>query len=234
MTFGQPLCIDRVVWESRPPEQTCCICAELRDGRMPLEIEKAYGRQARICVETNEYVALPSVSPLSGGHMLIFPKEHVSALCRLGSDSRSALLQLVPDIAFTICDTGTAPLFFEHGVADDSLGACGITHAHLHIVPLAPHVIEKVCRRAARRFPPTTRGTLEDVYEKATAPSYLLLGKQLHDMQLSVADSIPSQFIRRLIATELGRQQWDWRLLSRRQCFVETLRMFDNARLAAA
>jgi serine/threonine protein kinase len=57
----------------------CCLCEEISSGAFPRQYQEVYPVNSRICLNTGEFVALPTLSPLSPGHVLILPQNHVTS-----------------------------------------------------------------------------------------------------------------------------------------------------------
>ena len=47
-------------------------------------------------------------------------------------------------------------------------------------------------------------------------------GRSLTDLRITFAESIPSQYMRRIVSEALGQNEWDWRSLDRKREFLET------------
>ncbi|HWD92255.1 MAG TPA: HIT domain-containing protein [Verrucomicrobiae bacterium] len=191
----------------------CSICGEIRSRSFSEELQRVYGVGCRICAETEDFIALPTVSPLVTGHMLIFPKRHVPSLTVLPPDHIRTLTELATHIVSLVSSETSAGYVFEHGVLEDGNGSCGITHAHLHIIPLQFEIATEVTRQASLSFPPQRVDSLESVLSRHPQPEspYLLFGESLSAIRFTAAPSIPSQLMRRLIATQIGKLDWNWR-----------------------
>ena len=117
---------------------------------------------------------------------------------------------------------------FEHGVTSGGV-ACGIDHAHLHVLPHPPEIVESVERQTEVDFPTHRRGSLIDAISIRALErdqSYLLHGSNIGSIQISFSDQIPSQYMRRLVAVTRRRPDWDWKLLSGRAEFLSTREAF--------
>ncbi|MBZ5610322.1 MAG: HIT domain-containing protein [Acidobacteriia bacterium] len=131
----------------------CCICAEIVTGEFPLNYRHAYPIDSRICLETKDFVVFPSVSPMSGGHVLLLPRVHVTRLADL-PDGQCQQLRLCVDQATDRLRErfGQTCYLFEHGVATGGT-ACGIDHAHLHLLPLATNIAYSIEAQVEADFP---------------------------------------------------------------------------------
>jgi diadenosine tetraphosphate (Ap4A) HIT family hydrolase len=151
---------------------------------------------------------MPSLGALARGHTLLIPQEHHTAFALLPGDMRRRTEHLLDRFEASFKRSGRGMIWFEHGSADDgSSGGCGITHAHIHMVPVDAH---------------WARPPLPDVVAWSTIAQerwldsvpgpgdYLAVG---HQRSVSVAkvSRVESQLLRRWLAASLGAESWDWR-----------------------
>jgi diadenosine tetraphosphate (Ap4A) HIT family hydrolase len=210
----------------------CCLCEEISSKAFPDQYRSTYPIGSRICHETGEFVILPTLSPLRAGHILILPRRHVTNLAALPSTERQALLACAKSAEKRLSDRfGSELYFFEHGVTGAGL-ACGIDHAHLHILPLSAATADVVESHIEADFPyQYASGLIEGLSfaNQVEATSYLLRGTNLDSVRMSLRESIPSQYMRRLIVEAEGRNEWDWKMLGGRADFLSTCTVFDHA-----
>jgi len=57
----------------------CCFCNEFDSGIMPELFVIKSGLRTRIVTQDSDFVAIPSISPIALGHMLLVPRAHVTA-----------------------------------------------------------------------------------------------------------------------------------------------------------
>lgn len=204
----------------------CEICAEMQTGRMPQRLTSTYGTPSRVIARSSNFIAVPSISPLCAGHVLIFPYEHSRSMREVPSH-HDELLQLVETVGNLIEKLFGPPLLFEHGVAPDAVGGCGIDHAHLHIAPVPQEHDLRIFSslRAAYRL----HGPAELRMALAQPPeTYIMIGRFRGPTWFTDASTIPSQLLRKLISTELGGSTWDWRAFSNVDEFQATLTACTN------
>ncbi len=208
---------------------SCCICDEIDSGKFPSDYYRQYPIQNRLCYESEYFVLFPSVSPLVSGHVLIFPKKHITCLFSLRPSIRDQLVAVVQDVNKHVRYHFGSTYVFEHGVVDGKATGCGINHAHLHIVPLPDRIIEKIGEQVKRKHPPIRSGSLEELlYQNNIYSSYLLFGKGPDNMSLSFSENIASQYMRQTISKEIGDDTWDWKALFGWENFNTTLMSFTN------
>jgi ATP adenylyltransferase len=210
----------------------CHLCAEVQSRLFPKQYSAAYGVESRICYETEDLFVVPSVSPLSSGHVLILPREHLTRLSDLPEASLRELYDCVDFVERRLSVRfGSSLYFFEHGVKRGQM-ACGIDHAHLHVVNLPGHIIATVERDVSHRFPSDADGTLHEVLRAGASrrnESYLVHGQAVGSLCIAFNEHVPSQYVRRRIAKASGRSDWDWKLVYGRPEFLDTCDAFNFA-----
>jgi hypothetical protein len=101
------------------------------------------------------------------------------------------------------------PVFFEHGMvcSTNRVGAC-VDHAHLHGVPLR----SDITRRLKASHELVQIEGLHDLRgQRRLNQSYLYFENQRQENFIIRDASVPSQYLRRVIADELGLSDlWDW------------------------
>jgi diadenosine tetraphosphate (Ap4A) HIT family hydrolase len=205
--------------------QNCCLCEEISSKAFPKQYQGAYPVTTRICVDTGEFVALPTLSPLFAGHILVLPYRHVSNLAALPLTSRLELLVCAQFVSKRLIEHFGAKLyFFEHGVSVSGM-ACGVDHAHLHIMPLSSNSERLVESQIETDYPAhdcADLGQILSLANQVQPAAYLLHGSALDSLRISFQDHIPSQYMRRLITDIDKRVEWDWKSLSGREEFFST------------
>jgi diadenosine tetraphosphate (Ap4A) HIT family hydrolase len=201
----------------------CCICNEIRMNEFPLIYQQYYAIKKRICRETENFISFPSISPIVAGHMLIFPKAHIPNMISIVPGIYDELFELIDSISKHLSRYFDVPFIFEHGITRFKGNACGINHAHIHLVPLKKDTIVKVCDRIMEIYPINIRGELHSINQKADREMpYLLYGDSINQINLIHNQDIPSQFMRRIILEEIGEKEWDWKKLSNWDAFKTT------------
>ena len=204
--------------------ETCCICEEIRTGKMAENLIKRYGFENRLFEEHPEFIVIPSISPLSEGHMLVFPKHHVQSMSQVPLEVREPLVTILNGLWRRLTKRYGDSYVFEHGVVNSDQMACGIDHAHIHVVPVAESHLTRVHTRIASGFPSIICGTVSQVlFEHKHDCPYLMYGNDLSSVHLSPSHQIPSQYVRKLIAEELESGTWDWKELSGVSEFQQSL-----------
>jgi diadenosine tetraphosphate (Ap4A) HIT family hydrolase len=175
-------------------------------------------------IERNElFAVLPSVSPLSVGHIMLVPNRHVRGVSQLASDERLELIAAASTYASQLRRHSEAVAVFEHGIGADLQGGCGIDHAHVHLVPSTRRNIAEARTQILLDYDEASRYELTSFLDSTpSADSYLWFGGSDGPVTAVRCDSIPSQYLRRTLA-ELTESAWDWHRLSGWPEFEATL-----------
>lgn len=184
---------------------TCAFCDEVEQRSCSLLSPP----RNRFLYETPEFMVFPTLGCFVEGYLLICPKQHVSSIANLSTGSFTGLAQLASRVKEIVAAAYGEPIVFEHGMSGCGridAGGC-IEHAHLHVVP-GTIDIEKLLAEYSRP---------EEIPWSSVAQfagtSYILGQSYGGKTWVSaVRDVLPSQYMRRLVARELGVFEfWDWR-----------------------
>lgn len=203
----------------------CRFCQRLSDS-------DSWREDWTVVAETEHLVAVPSVGPLVLGWLLILPKGHhlnFADAVRMNPCIEQELEKLATDWE----DLFGSLTWFEHGPRDvGSDVGCSIDHAHLHLVPLgelnlihaARNQLEGLHFKAVRGL-----GDTRSAVDRGYSYLYVKLSDGTH--WLAESNRIPSQSLRRVIATEQGRgEEWDWKQFPRDDLLRETINQATSLR----
>ena len=120
-------------------------------------------------------------------------------------------IDFVSDIHRRMADLYGPIAWFEHGIGKGQQGGCGVSHAHLHLLPLARREVEECVERISRDFALEAFGRLDRFLACTPSDSsYIALGTR--DLAWGFyTEDVPSQFVRRAIAQVVGSNAFDWR-----------------------
>jgi diadenosine tetraphosphate (Ap4A) HIT family hydrolase len=204
---------------------SCCLCEEISSGEFPTQYRAVYPIESRLGRMGDDFVVLPTLSPLNPGHILILPTWHVGSLADLPESMWQTLLKSVRSAVAQVAEKFSTPFyFFEHGARTVG-NSCGIDHAHLHVLPLSAEVAAAVESRVQVDFPTRERAGFIDVLSLAAScvgRPYLLHGANLGSIHIAFDERIPSQYMRQVVANLQGAPSWDWKQLSGRDQFLST------------
>ncbi len=202
----------------------CCICEEITSGQPANEITRRYRIKSRIVRTYQDFVVVPSVSPLAEGHLLVFPKQHVNRMSNLPFQQREQFVDIACELYEKLCTLYGNIYLFEHGIEGSGHVACGVYHAHLHLVPISEPMRSRIHSCIYSDYPPFRIGDLSEIlYKKGHKMPYILYGSNPNSLFLGDATAMPSQYVRKLFAMNLNLEFWDWKELSGVSEFAATL-----------
>jgi diadenosine tetraphosphate (Ap4A) HIT family hydrolase len=205
----------------------CSLCEEFAGTSAPLLKEvMSHEVETRILWEGNDWLLIPTIGPLTPGHLLLVPRKHYFSVLRSPSEVLTEFNALLERCASKLQSLYKKDvLVFEHGTIDGqkNCGAC-IEHAHLHIAPGPSTFISS----ATSEFPGWSyRSTITDLIPLIGNSPYMLIGSVKPQPFFGVRqcrDHIPSQFLRRVFAQELEEKvDWDWRKHPNANTFLKTM-----------
>ena len=88
----------------------------------------------RVWVENEIGIVLWDAFPVTQGHTLVVPRQHIASLYQLPPDAQAALWGLVTDARQRLQDD-LHPDGFNIGLNDGEAAGQTILHAHIHIIP---------------------------------------------------------------------------------------------------
>ncbi len=94
---------------------------------------RVIGRETMIA-ESHHAVAIPDGFPVSRGHTLVVPKDHVKSLFDLSSEAQADLWHLVAKVRSDL-QSKHNPDGFNIGLNDGRAAGQTVEHAHVHIIP---------------------------------------------------------------------------------------------------
>jgi diadenosine tetraphosphate (Ap4A) HIT family hydrolase len=173
----------------------------------------------RAVLETAHLKVVPSLGHFAKGYLLAVPRVHLCAL----ADAPLALIWELEEVKQALVRR-LGPMygdyvFFEHGARTPESGGCGISHAHLHALPLGS---DGILPRLKAQFPHVPLDSMADLRRASSGASYLYFEDPSSQEWLFFPKSLPSQYMRRLIAGAAGIPEWDWRKSGREDLLLAT------------
>lgn len=194
-----------------------------------------YPRRANVLHETENFFVVPTIGQIGiEGYVLICSKAHCSGLGDVPPSQDEELEKLLLLTRSVISSAYEKKVVvFEHGprTACQAGGGC-VDHAHLHVVPAPMDLMGTLlpllqARLEWGRFFRVERiegfDRIREVLD-GRKTSYLLCeeaDRQRYLVEMNFP--IPSQFLRQIIASELGSPEWDWRRFPHHDSFARTL-----------
>jgi len=90
--------------------------------------------EERIIATHGEAIAISDEFPVSQGHTLVVPRQHVASIFELSTIEYSQLWELVITVRQLLADK-FQPAAFNIGVNDGKAAGQTIQHAHIHVIP---------------------------------------------------------------------------------------------------
>jgi hypothetical protein len=154
----------------------------------------------KVLAQSGDFRMVPALGMLVPGYFLITTVEHNQSMAQLGGESLKKLETWLIRLTGTLSPVFGEYLLFEHGDCTTE----SIDHAHLHLIPLAQKMqnalLSSVEWKSLSAFV-----CLQDF----SSHSYLYLGLGGRHFVLP-RPGLGSQWVRRIIGAELGRDDWDW------------------------
>lgn len=183
--------------------------------------------------ETPSYVVVPTLGAFVEGWVLIVSKRHVPAMGALMLDELQELSRLMTEVRATMKSTYGSAAVFEHGpVCGGTPFGCGVDHAHLHVVPVHTRLVPLIEKQLGQAPQWRSMRGPEDLHEMHSAGvSYLYVVENGQDggWASGILDA-PSQFMRRVLANQLGIPNlYDYRKYPFRDTVISTVRRLKRA-----
>jgi len=209
--------------------ENCCICNEILNSRFPEKLRRIYSIENRVCYENENFIVIPSVSPIVEGHLMLIPKKHIKSLAYVDMDTLDSFKELVKKVFSFIKTKYCEPFLFEHGVGEDEFTGCGIDHAHLHILPIQLENQNRIFNAILSERNILHAGNMYELLSSIDKrKSYLLFGCQVNNMYFSTAEGAKSQYIRKIISSIVGNKNWNWNEYYGVNEFLSTYNSFKN------
>lgn len=205
-------------------KKECTFCQELNGG--PSHFSAIYGNQppSRILYDDGVFVVFPAIGQLLPGWLIIATKTHVETMAELPP----AELRRLGSLIYGLRSSPTIephPLAFEHGAKEETGGACGIYHAHIHLIPV-PEVVRSIDIHPT--IDNNAASLVEALLRLGHSKEYVVCidtGGEVTSCDLAQAGlTLPSQFLRQRLRQlfELERP-WDWRSYGAEQALLQVL-----------
>jgi diadenosine tetraphosphate (Ap4A) HIT family hydrolase len=173
-----------------------------------------YQLKKNVLYESGNFFVVPTIGQMGiDGYVLLCSKEHHIGMGDIPKEHTSELESVLGRIKKVISETyGSEVLVFEHGprLGCHKGGGC-LDHGHLHIIPTSIDIMEFL----QKMFKPEEIqdfSRLREIYE-AQRSSYMFVETQDNKRYvIEVEFPIPSQYLRQVLASNMGIKEWDWRV----------------------
>ena len=206
----------------------CCFCKEFKEKEMPGEFIEHSHIQNRIIQETKSFIVIPSVSPITQGHIMILPKYHIKSMAQINPENIGELISIFSNVSNKLKNKLGDYIFFEHGIGKSKQGGCGVDHAHLHLLPVQEKYFNSLIENITKDFQLVKEIDLSHfIINVAHHDSYLMMGNSSSsDVLYSINNNIPSQYLRQKIALITNSNPSDWKQLFGWSDFEKTISSF--------
>ncbi len=163
-------------------------------------------------LESEHFVALPSLGSLVPGWLLVVPREHYLCVGALPQSIFGEFQKVKDETVRLITSQFGETCVFEHGPSSaGSKVGCSVDHAHLHVVPFSGNL----ARLVAPLMPNGAAWLAGDAQSCVRAfnlgQDYLYFEQPVGSGFISVHPSFGSQIFRKAIARQLGKpHEFDW------------------------
>lgn len=207
----------------------CDFCDEFFGGRRNTFATRYAGQLSnRIVFTTPNFRVIPSMGQIVEGYLLVVPIRHFGTLADMADELIQELEAHRDRVREVLVATYGPCIFFEHGARSESSGGCGIYHAHLHAVPLGKEREPITVLKDSFNYKKLE--SITDIAGEANGTDSYLYYEDLHSNKyIFDVERLPSQYLRKLVAEAVGKEQWDWRKYGREEALLSTV-----ARLARA
>jgi diadenosine tetraphosphate (Ap4A) HIT family hydrolase len=174
--------------------------------------------EERIIAETDEYYCIATLGQITGGYVLVAPKEHILCIGAFNQEQIDSFIRITQKVCPAVASEyqqgqGTISrslTLFEHGIVGQT-----VKHAHLHIVP----AMVDMTHRIRADFPDTKieefehTAYLREQYTKHPQP-YLFWTTPNSTAMVCWNPPAPLQYLR-IVAAELrgSPERANWRAM---------------------
>ncbi|HEG43312.1 MAG TPA: hypothetical protein ENH94_04600 [Phycisphaerales bacterium] len=184
-------------------ENNCKYCS----GFLKQGYDKTNSPWDEILFETDNFVVVSTLGAIVEGWLLIVSKDHYLCMGALPKSLWPELLDLKSFFSNLLTEIYGPITMFEHGPHSEKLDiGCGIDHAHLHLVPLKFSLLSRATDSAEISGPIWYK--LHSLEQTAKfyndRKSFIFIEEPNCSISCCTLNSAPCQFIRKLIAREIG------------------------------
>ncbi len=200
---------DSDIGTSKQP--SCVFCAELSgDARSVFKQLAGHEIASRIVHRTRYHTVLPPLGQFVEGGLLILANDHQLSFAHLPEERFEDLELVTDDVVKKITKVyGRSPVIFEHGpMCSAEKGTCCVDHAHLNVFPVKVDVHARL-----KHFPHRSAANFQQLTELGQRQRpYLFVQGNDGRRRVYEVDTVPSQYIRKIITAEIGcPERWHWR-----------------------
>lgn len=178
------------------------------------------------------FVAIPSLGSLVEGWVLIVPRRESLCVGSFSDLQISELKEFTEEMVLLLENQYGHTVIFEHGPAEPSKQVgCGVDYAHIHLVPTTCNIFNKASSVEPQIQWHPVKGfyDLRTIYNIGQSYLYLDQRKAGELPMIGLANEIPSQFFRRILADWIGKSDcFDWKSFPNFQNMRNTRSTLEN------
>lgn len=212
--------IEKIKWFGCQPMQEgdenmgCKFCKiikrakKLNNKEIGLDMIPIY--DTKIC-ESESFLVVPVLGSIIEGYILIISKQHINSMAELKQQELrelNSLINLLGELAKKAY--GVIPTLFEHGTppAEAKMASqSSIYHAHMHLIPYEFKSSNEIIEESGMQL----FNGIEDLH-RFIGGGYVYYRKHWGQEYITVNEILPSQYMRRKLADEVGKfNEWNWR-----------------------
>lgn len=164
--------------------------------------------------ESDNFTIVCDANPLTGGHILLIPKQHISCIGEYPADIFDEFMALCIDISNFIIETYGSVATFEHGITGQT-----IFHSHIHFLPFSGNYIKIIPEGNEYIQPIDNILDLKEVFKKDKEYLFFSIGDNKWIVNTSIAES---RFFRDRFAIALGNnERADWKVFQSNKILKE-------------
>lgn len=205
-------------------------CDELA-GVAETSFFRTYGGdpESRLLGQTENLAVIADLSPLTSGHILILSRLHHLNFAQVVEAHPSEIRDLLNLLLPQYVQSFGRVVILEHGSAEKMVNSACITHAHLHLLPIARQAVDEAMENDGLRW--TSFPSLQDLGRTPwTTSAYYLSGAESDFRLYEPVPELPRQYLRAVAGAILGipDPEWDWAVVIRRNLLRETIARTSN------
>lgn len=185
---------------------SCEFCDLIHDGNDAELVQRIGPGMSRVVPVGENVVVMPTLGALSAFHALVVPTEHIMSSAAAATLARGAIWGIAELLRSRLCTRASSAVLFEHGLTSRGGRGCGIAHAHVHVLEVPASIVLPL--------PPghwTEHQGDIGTFDVDPESEHLLVSTASGRWAVRYESGVPSQFLRRWLASHLKVNEWDWR-----------------------
>lgn len=203
------------------------ICAELRGIRDGVGFHATYNGDppSRVVAASENFTALVDLAPLTAGHLLLVPRQHIVSFGHVPTDIWDELEGFRDDVVDRVRDTYGPPIIVEHGSSSDLRYSACVSHAHWHVIPTDAPMLGYFERDGLGGRQIASARDLRDLAERDQSYIYFHRPEGGDHWVFEENLSKRGQYLRMVLAEhlELDDPDWDWGVVQRKDLLRATV-----------